>query len=210
MYDDRFTAEWEAHGEAYIARTLAALDRHIAAGRSAVALATAPATTTVAPVAVPAGTTSSPARVRRPPRHAPLRRWMTTPWGRSIWGTALAGAVGFLAVAYNAGAAARTLPTTVTFTNAPLSVVVSELRRRYDVDIRACHVTPGRDRVTITVRDTPLDDLLHQIGRQTELWVHWRFVNVGVRLQPRIEGARGFWYNARMFVLSYTDVGCSP
>ncbi|HXC24846.1 MAG TPA: DUF4974 domain-containing protein [Gemmatimonadaceae bacterium] len=111
---------------------------------------------------------------------------------------------------YAAGIRAR--PATVTYTNAPLADVVAELRRRSGVDIRYCNVAPGRDRVTLTLADTPIDSVLHQIGRQNKLGVHWWWNPNTVLLQPRTEinEEHGWAYNAKVLLLSFTTLGCHP
>jgi hypothetical protein len=121
--------------------------------------------------------------------------------------------VGTSVLAYDVYAASvRAHPATVTYVNAPLSDVIAELRRRSGLDIRLCNVAPDRDRVTLTLSDTPIDTILHHIGRQSKLLVHWWWFPHTVLLQPRIEidPDHGVAYNLKSYLLSFTTIGCHP
>ena len=112
---------------------------------------------------------------------------------------------------YAAEVRLRTPPASVTFQNAPLSVVMAEISRRYHVDVTACDVGFNRDRVTLTLKDVPLDTVLWQVSDQTVRWAHWVGPHT-VRLTPQPDIPRGLWYNLKLylrgFVTGYLGRGC--
>lgn len=162
-----------------------------------------------------------PSRRALPPHRATMPRWwpsvprafhhLSPRLAATLFATLLgAGTSVYAYDLYAAGIRAR--PATVTYTNAPLADVITELRRRSGVDIRYCNVAPDRDRVTLTLADTPIDSVLRQIGRQNKLLVHWWWNPNTVLLQPRIEinEEHGWEYNLRIYALSFTTIGCRP
>jgi hypothetical protein len=114
--------------------------------------------------------------------------------------------------AYGAVLRSRIHPVSVTFTNAPLSVVMAELRRRYHIGVEVCDVGFNQDRVTMTVTDAPIESVANIIGQQTLRWAHWKASYTGgpytLLLQPQPDMDRGWWYNLRLVARSFTYLGC--
>jgi hypothetical protein len=104
--------------------------------------------------------------------------------------------------------AQEVVPVTATFTNTPLSVVMADLRRRYDIDIQACDPGYRQDNVTITLNHAPIDSVVHQIAQQTLRWAHWHGVRT-VRLTPQPDPDRGWGYNVLLFLRGFSSsAGC--
>jgi ferric-dicitrate binding protein FerR (iron transport regulator) len=59
----------------------------------------------------------------------------------------------------------------VDFVNAPLSEVLVELRRWYDIDIRLAETAIGARRVTVTIGQAPVDEVLDFVARALDLRV---------------------------------------
>jgi hypothetical protein len=144
--------------------------------------------------------------IQRPWRHSALHRQAPL-----IAAICLASATVF---AYDVYASAiRARQATVTYVNAPLWDVITELRHRSGLDIRLCNTPSTQDRITITLTDTPVDSILHRISRQSDnLYVHWWWFPKTVLLQPRpkIDQEHGWRYNIKTFFINYTTIGCRP
>jgi hypothetical protein len=114
--------------------------------------------------------------------------------------------------AYGAVLRSRIPPVSVTFTDAPLSVVMAELRRRYHIEVKACDTGYNQDRITMTVADVPIDSVTNIIDQQTLRWAHWKVPYTGgpytLLLQPQPDLERGWWYNLHLFARSLTYLGC--
>jgi hypothetical protein len=101
------------------------------------------------------------------------------------------------------------VPVTITFTNAPLSTVIADLRRRYDIDIQACDPGYRRDSVSITLNHAPIETVVNQIAQQTLRWAHWHGIRT-VRLTPLPDIDRGWRYNTLLFLRGFSSsAGCT-
>jgi ferric-dicitrate binding protein FerR (iron transport regulator) len=157
-------------------------------------------------------------RARKPARATPREHTLTPPkrhWIRqhvTVWRIA-ASLLGFVILtsmartAYGAILRARLAPASVTFTNTPLSVVMAELRRRYHIDVEVCDRSATQDRVTMTLTDAPVDDVVEAIAQQTLRRAHWTNPYV-LRFQPEPDIPRGWMYNLRVVARWYTTLGC--
>ena len=170
-------------------------------------------------VAIPVSAAHPGLTVARPNRTSWRSRRMAIPVTRHALLRAAAILIGlcitrYAVTVYDAYAdSIHARPATITYVNAPISTVVAELRRRTALDIRACNVVPGKDRVTLTLRDIAIDSVLRDIGKQDEMIVHWRWLMPKtVLLQPRPNLAEGATLGDvfRLWALSYTTIGCRP
>ncbi|HXC25135.1 MAG TPA: hypothetical protein VNU46_04405 [Gemmatimonadaceae bacterium] len=117
-------------------------------------------------------------------------------------------------VAYASILRSRIPPLSVTFTNAPLPVVMAELRRRYHIDVQMCDVSRTQDRVTITLKDAPVQEVADSIGMQTKRGAHW-YVPFGhwndpymLLFQPWPDLSQGWEHVLIQLARSYTTYGC--
>lgn len=110
--------------------------------------------------------------------------------------------------AYGAILRSRLPPASVTFTKAPLSVVMAELRRRYHIEVDACDVGYNQDVVTLTLKDTPAEPAADEIARQTMRYVQWWHSPYHLRFRPQPDVTRGWRYNLRLVARSFTSLGC--
>lgn len=154
-------------------------------------------------------------RIRKERRVMPsVSRWARVRRQVTVWRIA-ASVVGVGAMTYSANAAygailrSRLAPASVTFTNAPLSVVMRELRRRYHIEVEVCDASVMQDRVTLTLTDAPVEAVADEIAQQTLRVAYWPSP-YALHFRPQPAPERGFWYNLRLVYRALTDAGCHP